>query len=83
MYEVRFRIHELLHWSRNVIDNSVPIKSIKKYRSNSRENDVVIIGRFVQQNVFYMQRVIDELQRFKGYMDWFVLRDSVVNYKSA
>ena len=31
-----------------VIDNSVPIKSIKKYRSNSRENDVVIIGRFVK-----------------------------------
>lgn len=45
-----------------VIENSVPIKEIEKYKNLDRTNDVIIIGRFVKQkNVFYMKQVIDEL----------------------
>tara|TARA_B100000780_G_scaffold63396_1_gene41288 strand:+ start:5201 stop:6166 length:966 start_codon:yes stop_codon:yes gene_type:complete len=45
-----------------VIDNSVPIEEIKKYRKKIRRNDLIIVGRFVEQkNVFYMKQVIDAL----------------------
>lgn len=45
-----------------VIDNSVPIEEIKKYRKKIRHNDLIIVGRFVEQkNVFYMKQVIDAL----------------------